>query len=229
MNIELTGIGLYTLPDAAKLIGTEAREIKRWLFGYRYNVQDGKRSQPPLWNPQVAEPDTFVIGFHDLMELRFVKAFMSKGVTLPVVRAALANAREFFGGVSYPFSNRRFLTDGRRIYTNAVEAHGGDALIDLAKRQLAFKNVIRPSLNDGVEFDDSGAVKRWFPLLRSKAVVLDPEIAFGQPIIDAYGVPTAALASAVAAGNGRSTVARMYEVPVTAVDAAVRFEHRFMH
>lgn len=229
MRFALTGIGLYTLPDAAKLVGTDAREIRRWLFGYRYRVQSGEHSQPPLWSPQVIEPNTFAVGFRDLMELRFVKAFMSKGVTLHVVRAALANAREFFGDMEYPFSNRRFLTDGKRIYTEAMEAHGGDALIDLAKRQLAFENVIRPSLNDGVEFDASGAVKRWFPLSKNKSVVLDPEIAFGKPIVDAYGVPTAALACAIAAGNGRSAVARIYEVPVAAVDAAVRFEHRFMH
>lgn len=229
MNDRLAGIGLYTLPEAARLLQTEAREIRRWLFGYRYRARSAERAQPPLWRPQVDLPDVQAIGFRDLMELRFVKAFTSKGLSLRVVRAALENARELFGGVAYPFSNRRFLTDGARIYTRAVEEHGSDALIDLARRQLAFGNVIRPALYDSVEFDEAGVARRWYPLPRSRAVVLDPEIAFGQPVVDSLGVPTAAFADAVASGANRAEVARMFEVPVAAVDAALRFEQRFAH
>jgi len=34
--MELTGIGLYTLQEAERLTGAQAREVSRWLFGYTF-------------------------------------------------------------------------------------------------------------------------------------------------------------------------------------------------
>jgi hypothetical protein len=34
--MELNGIGLYTLQEAERLTGAQAREVSRWLFGYTF-------------------------------------------------------------------------------------------------------------------------------------------------------------------------------------------------
>lgn len=39
--MDLTGIGLYTLQEAERLTGADAREVSRWLFGYA--SKDGAR------------------------------------------------------------------------------------------------------------------------------------------------------------------------------------------
>jgi uncharacterized protein (DUF433 family) len=63
-------------------------------------------------------------------------------------------------------------------------------------------------------------------LLRSKAVVLDPLIAFGKPIVTNGSVRTSILYDAFKAEQNKQYVAKLYEVPVSAVEAAIRFEER---
>src|SRR5882757_4306696 len=97
--MELTGIGLYTLQEAERLTGAQAREVSRWLYGYTFKGGVGA----PLWTTQLAGLDEKVIGFRDLMELRVVKAFRNHNVPLRVIRAAIDGAKAMFG-TEYPFT-----------------------------------------------------------------------------------------------------------------------------
>jgi uncharacterized protein (DUF433 family) len=68
---------------------------------------------------------------------------------------------------------------------------------------------------------------RWFPMgEKRKVVVIDPQRAFGRPIVAEGGVPTEVLASAVAAEKSVERVARWYAVSPREVKAAVEFEQR---
>ena len=148
----LIGVGIYTPAEAAKLIGTESREVKRWLFGYAFRAHGAsdRRNSPPLWTSQHAE-DGQLVGFRDLLELRIVKAFVKHGVSLLVIRRVLENAQQMFGH-SYPFTAMRFLTDGRTIFHEASKHSGDGGLTDLKSKQVVFTEVIRHSLYAGIEF-----------------------------------------------------------------------------
>ncbi|MGU7769673.1 DUF433 domain-containing protein [Burkholderia sp. MR1-5-21] len=217
--MDLTGIGLYTLKEAERLTGAEAREVSRWLFGYTF--KDG--SSPPLWTTQLAELDEKVIGFRDLLELRVVKAFRNHNVSLRVIRAAIENAKAIFG-TAYPFTANRFLTDGQTIFYEALQQHGETELTDLVRRQLVFEHIVRPELYAGIEFTADGQAKRWFPLKRSSAVVLDPEISFGKPVLAEYGVRTDLVVETYRVEKSKKMAASLYGIPMSAVDAAIRYE-----
>ena len=59
----IIGIGVYSAPRAARLIGVKPDEVRRWLRGYRHH--------PALWKPQLpSQGDELRLGFLDLMELR---------------------------------------------------------------------------------------------------------------------------------------------------------------
>lgn len=220
--MELTRIGLYTLQQAARLSGAKASEVNRWLFGYKSN--NGK-SFLPLWQTQIKDIDQKIIGFRDLLELRIVSAFIRKGVPLQVIRSSLENAQEMFG-TDYPLTSLRFLTDGKRIYHEALKKDS--ALTDLAKRQLVFSSVIRPSLYDGIEFTASGKATRWYPL-RGKAVVVDPELSFGRPSLTNYGIPTEIIAQALKAERGDiKAVSSQFAIPPSEVKAAAKFESQLL-
>ncbi|MDB5798788.1 MAG: hypothetical protein JWP36_2690 [Paucimonas sp.] len=227
------GIGMYTLADAAQLIHGDRRAIRRWLYGYDYTQRKGEasvtRHSPPLWIPQYAEDefDEKVIGFHDLLELRIVKEFVQSGVPLRVVRHCMDVARQIFG-VEYPFTHRRFATDGETIFSEAVRS--GDAedegMLNLRTRQYAFREIIKDSLYLGIEYDD-GYARRWYPEKRSKAVVVDPERQFGHPVLEESGVPTASIyATFLAESRDRAAVAHLFDIPASQVTAAVRFEEK---
>lgn len=216
----LFGVGLYTASEASRLTGIPTARIRRWLRGYRH----AGGASLPLWAPGIPQLGSGLeVTFLDLIEARFVHAFVKQGVSLKHIRAALQRAREIAGS-DYPFSTQKFRTDGRRIFAEVQEVTGDKAVIDLVRNQFAFKSVIEPSFK-GLEFEASQVV-RWRPWPERKAIVLDPSRSFGAPIIDSDGVPTGALARAFAVRKSFKSVAHDYLVPEQSVRDAVAFEER---
>ncbi len=227
------GIGYYTAAEAAALIGASVRSVARWLGGYAYKNAKGERVEgAPLWRPQV--PDLgqgLELGFRDLIELRFVLAFVRQKVPLNVVRRCLATAREVVGE-ERPFATNKFKTDGRRIFLDsfrvetASEMGGNAQLIDLATRQLVFKPVVEQTFKD-LDLAE-GAVVRWRPHQGKPSIVIDPLRSFGKPVAAESGAPTAALALSVRAEGSVLRTSRLFGVPQSVVKDAVDFERSLM-
>lgn len=221
---------MYPLPRAARLVGEDVRTVRRWLKGYSWKHSDGHKTSGPLWPLQYAADDELgreqVLGFNDLLELRTVARFVELGVSLHVIRATIEVARGYLG--DYPLHSRRFVTDGRRIFMEAVERVNEDPkLLDVRGRQYALGDIIRPSLLDGIEFGNADDALRWFPVPKKRLIVLDPQLQFGEPIVADGGVPTDTLAAAFKAeGEDVNRVARLYRVKPQEVKAAVAFERR---
>lgn len=116
----LVGIGLYT--GGSLLYRIPAADIRRWLFGYTaHGVQHSG-----LWSSELADLDECVLGFHDLLEIRFVHAFRQHGVSLQAIRNASQQAKEMFNQ-AYPFTCKRFQTDGRRIFATVMSETGDES------------------------------------------------------------------------------------------------------
>lgn len=228
-----SGTGFYSLAEAARLIRVPTRSIVRWLYGYDYQVTKGgekqRRHSSPLWAPEYVS-DTYdekVIGFHDLLELRIVREFVSNGVPLLVIRRCLEAAQQLYG-IPYPMTTHRFSTDGKTVFVQVLQEGMEKEMVDLRKRQLVFSDIIRPSLYSGIEYDGEFA-RRWFPEGRNRRnIVLDPHQQFGKPMVAEEGVPTEALYSNYkvegADQAALGVVARIFEIPIRKVEAAVRFE-----
>ncbi len=225
--MSLVGVGLYTFSEASRLTKVPSRDLRRWLDGYSYKTPESQArvESPPLWDTELSGEEVEGVSFHDLLEVRFVAAFRTLGVSLQTIRFASQHARELFSH-PYPFTCRRFQTDGRTIFAEAIEETGETQFLDLVKKQYAFAQVIEPSLYRGIEFGKDELALRWFPMNRSKAIVLDPQIAFGKPIVTGVGVRTSTLYDAFRAEGTKRAVAQIFEVPMAAVEAAISFEER---
>lgn len=230
----LIGTGLYPLHVAARLVGEEPRAVRRWLKGYSWRSRDGRSSSGPLWHTQFEGeeiPGEKVIGFRDLLELRMVAEFVRHGVQLQVIRATIIAAQRNFDA-AYPLSNKRFLTDGKKIFLDASEiATGSRKLIDITGRQFVLSDVIRPSLYAGITYDPvSDAPSRWYPSPRKRTIALDPAIQFGTPILADAGIPTDTLFDAwKAEGEDDRAVARQFGISPGLVRDAVAFERQLSH
>ncbi|CAB5710702.1 Uncharacterized conserved protein [Delftia tsuruhatensis] len=229
------GTGIYSVPEASRLIDVPTRDIHRWLFGYHYRKTPGEAQSrtysQPLWTHELFNEDfdEKVIGFRDLLELRFIREFRRHGVPLSVIRRCLTTAGELYG-VTHPMTIPRFRTDGRTIYAEALseEAHE-NSLVDLKSRQSVFKDIIKPSLYEGIVYDASEKqASRWYPAGKKAPIVIDPGRQFGAPIIETTGTPTSILLASYLAEGGdaqaAAITARVYKVPPRAVEAAIRFE-----
>lgn len=238
MNATFNSLGIYTLAEAAHLVRVPTRSINQWLYGYDYTRKSAdetvKKHVAPIWTPQydAEQWGEKVIGFRDLLELRVVREFIQHGVSVAVIRRCFENAKSTFND-SYPLTALRFATDGKTIFADAVRSEAVEEMMDLHKKQYVFGHIIKPSLYKGIEYDKKNAyAKRWYPEGKKHDIVIDPDRQFGKPIVADSGVPTAALfASYKAEGADKAAaamVARIFEIPIKSVSAAIRFEEHLL-
>lgn len=195
-------------------MGTTPQEVLRWTRG--------SGPHDPLWTAYYRNLDNSTeLSFADLIELRVVKAFRRASVSLQAVRFAINFAQELYG-VQRPLVSLEFRTDGSEILMKALEQDGD--YVSLSKKrpgQKVFAKIVEQSLQD-LEYDD-GTAARWRPALH-KQVVLDPQRQFGQPVIDHYGISTELLFREAREFESETYLARIYDIPRSAVKAALRYE-----
>ena len=220
--MNFTGIGLYTLKEAQRFTGVDARQASRWLFCRRFN----RGTSAPLWTTQLSDAKrggVRFIGFRDLLELRIINALAAQNIPLRAIGATIDRARNQFA-IDYPLTSRRFLMEGQSIFYDALNELGDMRSISQACQPLIFELIVRPELYAGVEFSDSGLARRWFPNKYSRVIVLDPEIAFGKPILTRFGIRTEVVAASFAVEKSARRVAALFDLPVAQVAAAIRYE-----
>lgn len=218
------GIGIYTAPEAARMVGMGAQTLRRWVLGYDHKSKDARlQHEPALWTPQYdpEASDGVLLGFRDLIEARIVNALRKKRIGLPTIRICMERAKEIVGQ-ERPFSTSDFKTDGKNIFLQITRDLDEPELIDLKHKQGVFRRVVEPSLAD-LDFGPDGA-ERWWLLHGKKTIVADPVRSFGQPIVAGHGITTARLAQAVKVEGSIAKVAQFYEVQPRLVRDALTYE-----
>jgi uncharacterized protein (DUF433 family) len=213
--------GVYTVPVAARLLHERPATVERWAFGYQRRGKDYPAAIitdiPPIG-------DSRVITFLELVELMFVQALLTTGLSWPKVREASRVAAHLLKDERHPFATRRWFADPAALYLSLGQEHDEDLLIEVAGHaQVAMEPVLHPYLKQ-LDFDSRGVARRWFPMGLEAAVVLDPRRSFGMPITVSAGVPTDTLARLSAAGDTVETIAAWYRMDEAEVDAALRYE-----
>lgn len=213
------GTGVYTVPQAAKLIGAPSDKLRRWIFGGR-----GQKS--------IIEPDYEAIdgvnalSFHDLIEARFIRAFREKGVSFQHLRRVATKARQDLHTV-HPFASARFVTDGRTIILDEVDEAGRRSLVDYLSDQRTFESFVRSSILDGVSFDACDLAETWRPKpSEAPEIIIDPRRAFGAPIIARTGARSEVIARAAKAEGSNAAVALAFGLTESEVRQALLFEER---
>ena len=103
-----------------------------------------------------------------------------------------------------------------------MEEDGQTKLIDLFRKQFAFRDILERSLTN-LDYDEAGIPAIWWPLGRGKSVKIDPARSFGQPIEAETSVPVSALVAAATAEGSDKAAARAWDVPVGAIRRAMAF------
>jgi uncharacterized protein (DUF433 family) len=221
-NITFLNVGIYTVPEASKLTGVSKERIRRWIKGYRSLLR--RKSYSPLWNPQLPVIENKVaLGFLDLIEVKFVGAFLDRGVSWPMIHKVREKAAALYPTVSHPFCTRQFFTDGQRIFTEVHKETGESSLLEIATDQHVFAEITKPFLKQ-LEFKEGAILERWWPLGIDGRIMLDPKKNFGQPTVSREGVPTQVLVESFRANGSIEEVARWYEISPQSVQDAVDYE-----
>lgn len=156
--------------------------------------------------------------FSDLVSLFVVRELVRLGVPARRIRQAEEYMRGRFG-IDRPFVNEEVATDGAEVFVRSDEPEQ----VESANRgggQQAHREVIGPYLHR-VHYSD-GTAASWSP---ADHVSLNPQVQFGEPVVDETRVPTSAVAD-LAGSIGITDAADCLGVPVEAAESAVRFERR---
>lgn len=225
------GIGIYARADAARLLGLTPARLRRWVGGYTYWLRDAsdakaKRRQPPVVKTDLPVIDNAIaLSFLELMELRVVKAIVDGGISLQHVRRAAAIACTHFC-TDHPFASRRVFTDGRAIFSAVSDQESSPDVVRWQQgeiEQIIAGGIFEQFLQE-IEFDSATSLAfRWWPLGRTKPIVLDPRLSFGAPVVAGTAVRTSIVAR-MAKHASVQEAAIAFELQLQQAEAAVSFE-----
>src|SRR3954453_6497462 len=92
-DLNLLGVGIYSVKEAAHISRVPADYIRRWLWGYKYIAKGQKHVSDPLWTPlPPVVDDAKALTFRDLIEIQFVYKFRQEGISLQSIRRTIGTA-----------------------------------------------------------------------------------------------------------------------------------------
>jgi uncharacterized protein (DUF433 family) len=202
----------YQVQEAAKYAQIAPQTVVQWQKGAAGAALAPREQRTAL-------------SYMQLIEVAVVAALRKEGVPLKRIR----DTRQYLENTlksEFPFAEYRFKTDGRRLFIAFAEIAGpkkgrGKLLRPDQQGQLAWDAVIGRL----TEFDYEGAsgrVIRWRVAGAASAVIIDPRVSFGAPMVK--GIPTWAIKGRWEAGESPDDIAADFSLRKTEVVDALVFE-----
>lgn len=209
----------YSLLEAARWLRLRHSTLRSWLRGQDYPTMAGKRRAPPVIHP--ASVDPLGLSFWNLVECSVLATIRKQHeISLQKVRKALGYvAREL--QKQRPLIDEQFSTDGVDLF---VERYG--RLIDASRQgQVAMREILAAGLTR-IERDAAGLAARMFPWASDphepRIVAVDPQVAFGQPVLASTRVPVEVVFDRYRAGDTMDHLALDYRVDRDTIEDLVR-------
>jgi uncharacterized protein (DUF433 family) len=221
MNTSLLSTGIYSLPQAAALLGIHPARLRGWVCGKSH-----AKGRPLIRSELPNAGGRIALSFVNLIEAKFIETFASKGVSVLSMRYMAEEAERFLNH-PHPFATDWiFKTDGKKIFVEAAEKADDPCLYDLKGHNFAMHGILAQEFKEGVQFSANGLADAWYPRTDiAPHVRVSPKVSFGSPALRESGVPTQALFAAFLAENRDArTVGAWFDVSEDDVLEAVRFE-----
>jgi uncharacterized protein (DUF433 family) len=201
------------MAEVAGYLGLPVSTVRAWAKGM------GKTFHPVLKLP---DPNSSLLSFVNLVEVHVLAALREQGHRLPDIRRAIQFVERTVLK-KHPLATEAFLTDGVRIF---VEHLGG--LVDTKDGQFVLQKVVEGYLTR-LDYGPDGLATRLYPFTRRgvdspRAVVLNPLVSFGRPVLANTGVPTEEIADRFHAGEALDELALDFGVTREAIEEAIRCE-----
>lgn len=214
------GQGVYTLPDAALILGLPLTRLRSWVGGY---IESTAEDVPMLATWGKGRGRGF--NFHVLVEAYTVYNLRQLGVSLQKIRTA----REVLSGylkTPHPFAAHGILASGGKVLFDLPDSFPKAALNLNLGKQTELSDIIEPFCKR-LDFNEATLLaERFWPRGHHSHIVVDPQHAFGRPIIEGTNITVEALADLVDAGEDKSNIASQYSLPLSAVEESHDFIHQ---
>jgi uncharacterized protein (DUF433 family) len=213
---DLLGIGLYTPAEAALYARVPTTLLTRWLYG----SAAGDAVLRPQRGGQDAERHVSFLDFVQALAIRAVR--QEHKISLGKIRQAIQKAEQKHG-LPYPFARQHvtYLLGDELIiklrddeYVQASGKHVDNRII----RQIAEFYMI------DLSFSQKGLAELYRPFrLQDCRVILNPQVRFGEPLIESCGYSAYALWQSFRAEGSIEAAADVCGVTAIEVETACRY------
>ena len=165
------------------------------------------------------------IGF---AEAYVLSSFRKAGVPLQRIRPAVDVLSRTIG-IEHALASKRLYTDGAEVLYDYAERRGEGDLLELVvvrTQQHQFSEVVRNYLKRIDYAGDGWASAVHLPTYEHAQVIVDPEVAFGLPLVVRGGARVEDLVDRFQAGDRVAAIAADFAVPVEEVEDVIRVATR---
>ena len=224
-NISIFDTPAYPASEVSSIINLPLATVKSWAFGYNYKA--GQKRFQPVITP--ADQTRRLLSFANLCELHILSAIRRHHkVRLAKVRDSIEYLHRL-GSSQHPLLDNSLQTNNIDLFVE----HASQLLNISRDGQIAMRGDFEEALAR-IERDSKGSPIRLFPYSRTsksaidqpKAVVIDPRVSFGRPMLTSAAIPTEIIADRFLAGDSPTEMAKDYRVDEKEIEEAIRFEQR---
>ena len=212
----------YPLAEAARYLKLPAATLRSWVVGRHYPKAGSVEHFHPLIKAAQTKP--LLLSFWNLIEAHVLLSLRTDhAIAIREVRDAIHYAE-------------RELGLERLLLRNDLCTHAGQVFLDQygklinlsASGQMAMRRMLEDHLKR-VEWDRWMFPMRLYPFVPGasrddRRIAIDPEIAFGRPIVLRVGVSTGAIANRIDAGESVAELAADYDLTPNEIEQAVLYE-----
>jgi uncharacterized protein (DUF433 family) len=208
----------YSFGEAASYLGLPESTIRSWFVGMPYGSAPNIKRQKSILNPASKE----LLSFYDIASAHVLMALKTGGASLTELREVVRGLQLEYPDSQYPLLGRKFYMFGKDVVLKKM-----GILLNLTRsRQLGMKKVMNKFLAR-IELDANLMPVRFSPLRthneRGKGyIVIDPDFAYGRPVIKGTGIAAEIIAKRKGSGESEARLAKDYRITIRAVKEAVK-------
>jgi uncharacterized protein (DUF433 family) len=221
-EIDLRDRPAYGVKEAARYVRLPAATLRSWVAGRDYPRGGSVATFQPLIKAAGVRPP--LLSFYNLIEAHVLRSLRTEhGVAIKELRKAIR------------FAERNLKVE-RLLLNKDLRTHAGDVfleeygkLINLSRSgQIAMRRLLDEHLKR-VVWDQWQFPIRLYPYVSpepsaERPIAIDPNIAFGRPVVLRSGVATEAIAERIDAGETVEALAADYDLRPHEIEEAILYE-----
>jgi uncharacterized protein (DUF433 family) len=204
--------GLFNIREASKYLGARERTLTNWARG----TDD---AQPVV--TAFKEGKEVLLPFVGFAEAYVLTALRRAGVSMQEIRPAVADLKREVG-IDHALASRNLATDGIRVLYKYAGDDPDHTVVRTKQRQ--FRKVVEEYLRPIHYGDDGWADRITLPRYQRARVIVDPQKAFGHPLLASGRARVEDIADRFAAGESIDDLAFDFRISREEVEDVIRVE-----
>lgn len=220
---------LYGIPEAALYLDIPVATLRSWVSGRTYPTANGPKFFHPLID--LADPLRGVASFYNLVEAHILLTFRQHyNVPIPKIRDAMDYLR---GRINHrhPLITQDFYLHGTDLVIEEMGVADSKATVHInasKKGQVGIKEVLEIYL-ERIDRTGSGLpgslhpLKRDRPLRQPEIIEINPNVAFGTPVLKGTNMTVAMIVERHEMGMSAKEIADDFDLQISEVKKAIAY------